>query len=260
MRIRRSRKRRRLYRSLIQPIALAPVRLRNFPPAHWAALGIVAIIVAFLIYSGLAWEFYDYPVVVKGGEVVNLEVVKALCGLEYYHIFFVNSKQCQKKLEGILEVREASVSVRFPPAVIVAVEEREPVMELISGGKSFLVDRDGVLMENRGRQLGLLRLFDDSGGDVRPGRKLSSVVLTVALKLKELGIEKEGELHYHPDEGFILMAKGGFPVYLGMTSYLMKTRLEAYRYVWGHLEAEGLKPAYIDVRAPDAPVYSIHSP
>jgi len=260
MRTRRSRKRRRLYRSLIRPIALAPVRLRSLPPAHWAALGVVALILAFFIYSGLAWEFYDYPVVVKGGRVVSPEVVKALCGLEYYHIFFVNSKQCQKKLEGILEVREASVSVRFPPKVVVAVEEREPVMELISGGKSFLVDRDGVLMESRGRQLSLFRLFDDSGGDVRPGRKLSPVVLTIALKLKELGVEKEGELHYHPDEGFILKAKGGFPVYLGMTSYLMKTRLEAYRYVWGHLEAEGLKPAYIDVRAPDAPVYSIHSP
>ncbi len=262
MRVRRSSRRRRrgfLYRSLVRPITLAPTRLRSFLPAQWAALGVVVLILAFFLYSGLAWEFYDYPVVVKGGRVVNPDVVKALCGLEYYHVFFINSRECQKKLEGIVEVREASVSVRFPPMVVVAVEEREPVMELISGGKSFLVDKDGILMENRGRQLGLFRLFDDSGGNIKPGQKLSSVVLKVALKLKELGVEKEGELHYHPDEGFILMAKGGFPVYLGLTSYLMKTRLEAYRYVWGHLEAEGLKPAYIDVRAPDAPVYRIYS-
>lgn len=256
-RSRRGRQRRRLlYRSLIRPITLAPVRFRSFSPSQWAAVGIVLLVLAFFLYSGLAWEFYDYPVAVKGGRVVTPDVVKALCGLEYYHIFFVNSDRCREKLESIVEVRKAGVSVRFPPEIVVAVEEREPVMELISGGKSFLVDQDGVIMENRPRVAGLFRLVDDSGRSVSPGSRLSRVVLKTALKLRELGVEKEGELHYHPEEGFILMSRAGYPVYLGLDSSLMKLRLEAFRYTWGHLEAEGIKPAYIDVRAPDAPVYS----
>lgn len=250
------RRRRLLYRSIIRPIALAPVRFRSLSPSQWAAVGVILSILAFFLYSGLAWEFYDYPVVVKGGRVVTPDVVKALCGLEYYHIFFVNSDQCREKLESIVEVKRAKVSVRFPPEVVVAVEEREPVMELISRGKSFLVDQDGVIMENRPWVTGLFRLVDDSGGPVRPGSRLSRVVLKTALKLRELGVDKEGELHYHPEEGFILMSRAGYPVYLGLDSSLMKLRLEAFRYTWGHLEAEGIKPSYIDVRAPDAPVYS----
>ncbi len=253
----RRRRRRLLYRSVIRPIALAPVRLRALSPDRWLALGIIFAVLAFFLYSGFAWEFYDYPITVRGGKVVNSDVVRALCGLEYYHIFFVDSDWCREKLEGINEVRRASVGVYFPPRVVVEVEEREPVMELVSGGRSFLVDREGVIMENRLRAAGLLRLVDDSGGPVRPGDRLSKVVLRIALQLGELGVEREGELHYHPDEGFILMARAGFPVYLGMDSSLMKLRLEAFRYVWGHLEAEGVRPAYIDVRAPDAPVYSL---
>jgi len=253
----RGRRRRRfLYRSVIRPITLVPVRFRSFSPSQWVAAGIILSVLAFFLYSGLAWEFYDYPVIVRGGKVVTSDVVRALCGLEYYHIFFVNSGQCQEKLESIIEVKRARVSVHFPPKVKVTVEEREPVMELISGGRSFLVDQDGVTMENRLGITGLFRLVDDSGGPVRPGSRLSPVVLKVALKLKELGVEREGELHYHPDEGFILMSRAGYPVYLGLDSSLMKLRLEAFRYTWGHLEAEGIKPAYIDVRAPDAPVYS----
>ncbi len=255
--VRRRRRRRLLYRSVIRPLTLAPVRLRGLPPDRWAALGVILAVLAFFLYSGLAWEFYDYPVTVRGGRVVSPDAVKALCGLEYYHIFFVNSGRCREKLESITEVRRASVAVRFPPRVVVEVEEREPVMELVSGGRSFLVDREGVIMENRLGTAGLFRLVDDSGGPVRPGERLSRVVLRVALRLRDLGVEKEGELHYHPDEGFILMARAGYPVYLGLDSSLMKLRLEAFRYTWGHLEAEGLKPAYIDVRAPDAPVYSL---
>lgn len=253
--VRKRQRRHFLYRSVIRPIALAPARLKAFSPHRWAAVGIILSILAFFLYSGLAWEFYDYPVIVRGGRVITSDVVKALCGLEYYHVFFVDSDQCQRKLEGVTEVKRARVSVHFPPKVRVTVEEREPVMELISGGRSFLVDREGVIMENRVKLMGLFRLVDDSGGPVRPGDRLSRVVLKVALKLKELGVEKEGELHYHPDEGFILMARAGYPVYLGLDLSLMPLRLEAFRYTWGHLEAEGIKPVYIDVRAPDAPVY-----
>ncbi len=254
--VRGRRRRHLLYRSVIRPITLAPARLRAFSTDRWAAMGIILLILGFFFYSGLAWEFYDYPIIVKGGKLVNPDVVRALCGLEYYHIFFVNSGYCQKKLEGITEVKKASVAVYFPPRVVVTVKEREPVMELISGGKSFLVDQEGVIMENRIGPTGLFRLVDDSGGPVRPGDRLSKVVLKAALRLKELGVEKDGELHYHPDEGFILMARAGYPVYLGLDSSMMKLRLEAFRYTWGHLEAEGIRPAYIDVRAPDAPVYS----
>ncbi|MCS7285987.1 MAG: FtsQ-type POTRA domain-containing protein [Anaerolineae bacterium] len=253
--VRRRQRRHFLYRNVIRPIALAPARLKAFSPHRWAAVGIILSIMAFFFYSGLAWEFYDYPVIIRGGKVVTSDVVKALCGLEYYHIFFVDSDQCQRKLEGITEVKRAYVSVHFPPKVVVTVEEREPVMELISGGRSFLVDREGVIMENRVGPTGLFRLVDDSGGPVRPGDRLSWVVLKVALKLKELGVEREGELHYHPNEGFILMARAGYPVYLGLDLSLMPLRLEAFRYTLEHLEAEGIRPVYIDVRAPDAPVY-----
>ena len=257
---RRSRRRRRSYRTGMRAISLRLVGVQagEWPLHRVSALAVVLAGLVFLAYSGLSWGFYDYPIQVIGGSLIDENVIIGVCGLEYYHIFFVDSGAREARLEEMVEVKDASVSVEFPPRIVVWLEERKPVMEVVSGGKTFWVDEESVFMVPRRSVSGLFRLVDDSGVDIKPGDRLHKLVLKGAMELMKLGAAG-GEVHYHPDEGFILLTPSGYPVYLGLDPSLMKARLEAYKRVKSYLESRGIKPSYIDVRSPSAPVYGVEA-
>ena len=254
---RKRRRRRRTYRTGVRGISLVPSRISIKRPTldKMAALGVIFGVVIFFVYSGFSWAFYNYPIEIEGDKLLGEEAIKERCGLEYYHIFFVNSKKCERKLLKMVEIKKAHVSVSFPARIRIYLEEREPVIEWVSGGKRFWLDEEGVFMEYRHPLPNLLLIVDESGTLIRPGDKLHRMTLEAALQLRNLGIS-EGEIHYHPDEGFILINPSGYPVFLGIDASLMEARLEAYIRLRDYLRVRGINPRYIDVRSPEAPVYS----
>ncbi len=256
--VKRRRRRRRSY----QMRALSLRRRRVSGASLWtrlsadriAALGVLMCVLAFLAYSGFAWDFYDYPVTVRGGRLVSEQLVRQECGLEGYHIFFVDSSRCRQTLMELLEVKDATVKVNFPPRVVVGLSERTPVMELVAGGRSFWVDEEGIILPKRESLPVDFQLEVEGDVPVELGNRLYPLTLRGALAVARAGWGRRAR--FAPDEGFIVMADEGYPVYLGVDPSLMRARREAYLRMREFFASRGIRPAYLDLRWPLAPVYA----
>jgi POTRA domain, FtsQ-type len=133
--------------------------------------------------------------------VMSREELTALTGFdEGKNIFDLDLVQANQKLAAIPEVRSVSIERTLPDTIEVGLKSREPVFlfaapgDAASGesfipGKSFLCDKDGVMMrpsrlDDRYLHLPVLRGVDL--GDALPGKKLVSQSLVTALMLRQV--------------------------------------------------------------------------
>jgi len=132
--------------------------------------------------------------------VMTKEELVALTGLgEGRNIFSIDIEQAGQRLSSIPEVRSATVERVLPDTIEVGIEGRRPVFLLaspgegVSGesflpGKTFLCDRDGVMMRPSQLRDSYMHLPVLSGVDLseaQPGRKLDSPSLSAALRLQQ---------------------------------------------------------------------------
>ncbi len=117
------------------------------------------------------------------------------------NIFGLDLEQANQKLSSLPEVRTVSIERMLPDTIEVGLEPREPVFlfvapgesdaaagESFSPGKSFLCDKDGVMMRPARldeKFLGLPVLRGVSLVNAVPGKKLESPSLATALMLRQ---------------------------------------------------------------------------
>ena len=150
-------------------------------------------------------------------DVMSEEELVALTGLKPGgNLFLLDLDQANKKLAALPEVRSVSIERRLPDTIEVGIERRLPIFlipspgegdgadpvvsETFIPGKSFLCDREGVLMQpthlsDEFLHLPVLIGFDVS--DMIPGKKLEGERFTSAVALVEA-------LSEFPEESFRL--------------------------------------------------------
>jgi len=132
--------------------------------------------------------------------VMTKEELVAMTGLsEGRNIFSIDIEQAGQKLSAIPEVRSATVERILPDTIEVGIEGRRPVL-LVAGrgdgvsgesflpGKTFLCDREGVMMQPAQLRDSYMHLSVVTGvdlSDALPGKKLDSPSLATALRLQQ---------------------------------------------------------------------------
>ena len=135
------------------------------------------------------------------GIMTQEELVTMTGFAEGKNIFSLNLEQANQKLAALPEVRSVSIERTLPDTIEVGMEPRTPVFlfaapgegEAASGesfvpGKSFLCDKDGIMMRPArldDKFLGLPILRGVSQENAVPGRKLESPSLSTALMLRQ---------------------------------------------------------------------------
>ncbi|KKS60486.1 MAG: hypothetical protein UV25_C0007G0012 [candidate division WWE3 bacterium GW2011_GWB1_42_41] len=164
----------------------------------------INIFVIFLVLGAVGYLSYKYIYlsprfsvkkvsVVGGGKFVNLEDFKNISEQKVLgqSIFSTNSRELKKTLkDNFLGARRVEVSLDYPDALVIKVEERVPVAVVTSGKKDavhYLIDSEGyVLGEVSDEFMNLPEIIYE--GEIRVGAFLEAQVVPVSIEiLSEVG-------------------------------------------------------------------------
>lgn len=178
----------------------------------WKVSGLVVLLALAALGARVASEkfFYNNPeyslrhLVTHLHDVMTEEELINLTGLKPgENLFLLDIDRAKKKLDDLPEVRSVSIERRLPDTVEVGIERRLPVFlistpedeaadsavsETFVPGKSFLCDRDGIIMQPNRLSDEFLHLPVLTGlgkENMVPGKKLEDDRLISAVALNE---------------------------------------------------------------------------
>jgi len=261
---RKRRRRRRTYEVLVPGIGgelrpQARPRLGIFalrwpgPPSTVLSFLLVVGIGALLNQFFLTDDFYVYQVQVEGNHWVPTQEIIAASGLEGMSIFWVDPAQVESALQSIPMVAQAQVHCRVPNQVRIVVAERRPSLIWQQGERQMWVDDEGVALVPRGELHGVPVVQASGDPLLQPGMRLSPSLVTGVRELRRLLPQVEA-LQYAPDTGLSFQHPLGCVVHLG-DGEDMPAKIAVLEALVQQLEAEGVRPRYIDLRYPELPVY-----
>lgn len=159
------------------------VKARRFIFLVLAVVVAVAVMAVFMFSD----KFKVNRVIVVGNDSVSDERVEEQINLEKdgtvwgifprSNIFFFNTDRAAARLqEEIVQIRQAKVTRQMPDSLKVYLEEREPALVWVTGGREYYLDLEGVISkEIRGEpEFSLPRLRDESNREVQTKEKLVS--------------------------------------------------------------------------------------
>jgi hypothetical protein len=116
----------------------------------------VARVVAMALLVGAGWVVYDSAstdrfrvrsVRVQGNVLLSRAEVESAAAVTGVNVFWVDRGQVAARLRSLGLVQRAEVSATLPDTVEISIVERQPAAFWISGDRSYLVDREGVILK-----------------------------------------------------------------------------------------------------------------
>lgn len=219
----------------------------------------IAIVIVLLL---LAWAtvrssvFGVREILVAGQSALRRVDVVRLAGVERGDnlVLDVSSEDVRDRLEASPWVAEAAVERRLPSTLVLTVRERTVAGWIDDPGGVAIVSADGTVLQRSGRRpprLPVLGTTDEAlaAGTMVPGM---TAVLQVAGSFPGRLRHGVAEVEEAGSE-IVLRLRGGGRVLYGPPSSL-GPKNAAVLAMLGWAEERGITIAYIDVRAPDAPV------
>jgi cell division protein FtsQ len=192
---------------------------------------------------------------VAGNMHLSTVQVAELAGLtESTNVFWFSSARAERRLESNPWVASATVSRTLPGEVKVVIRERSPVaVASIPSGLRVLVAADGTVLgrAGRGALLPAIAASSLSGGagarmDPRTPALAVAAALPASLRARVSGIEVA------KGDQITLKLAGGAKVLFGDPT-AAAAKSESLMAVLSWADQNGVRPAYVDVRAPAAP-------
>ncbi len=232
-----------------QPAA-APARMAGL------ALVLVAAVAALAFSQSVAFFVYSDETRYVGLHLLTPEAVWQAAGIpDGYSVFFVNTGRAAKALKALPEVKDARVTLRIPNRLTITVTERTVRAAWVQAGAAWWVDETGHVLTQAQGDLppDTLRINSMVPAPLQQGHDVSAAAIRAALRYHEL-VPQAVRFQYAEDKGISLIMPDGWPVHLGDDSQaeLKIARLNA---LVEHFAQRGIRPVYLDLRAPDAPAY-----
>ncbi|MBU1662273.1 MAG: FtsQ-type POTRA domain-containing protein, partial [Chloroflexi bacterium] len=189
-------------------------------------------------------------------------------------IFAINPRQMENMLRmAYPELADVSVQVGLPATVLVTLDERLPVLAWQQDTNILWVDADGISFSPRGEMDSLvwveahaapplpLRVDDanpslDADVNAAPQAFMPPDLVSAVLMLGAQSPEG-APLVYDPRHGLGWNDARGWAVYFGMDVADVKTKQLIYQAVVERLQADGIRPALINVEHVHAPYYRL---
>jgi len=247
---------------VFEATAATSVRRVNWAPlaAFWRSHD--GVVLSVLLLAAVAWasylffgtdDFYVYSMAVEGNLAVPEQEIFETSGLDGQSIFWIDPQHAAEVVARLPDIKAAEVSCELPNRVTVRVEERQAQVVWQWQDRQFWVDDYGVVLNPRGVLSEALIIQDDSPAPPRLGGRVDAEAVLAAQQLHDLRPQLRA-VSYDPNRGLVLESQTGCPVYLGVGGD-MASRLAIWEALEADLRKQGIRPAYIDLRYPQRPVY-----
>jgi hypothetical protein len=244
----------------------APISLRK---SRWIRIGLwgtlALAVTAGAVALWLAWDsrFYVYDAEVAGTRQLSPGAVFEASGLEGLHILWARPGAVESELlETFPSLESVSVSCGLPSDCTISVVERRPRVLWDDQGELWWIDEEGAVFGVNDEGAGSEGANEAAGRWVVSGPlprgddgNLDERVRVALTELWASGRDLPTEFTYESDRGLSFTDRRGWRVIVGRGSG-MDERLWALEGLTAHLESNGVTPAFVDVRFPQAPYYS----
>ncbi len=222
-----------------------------------ALLGLV-VLTYWLLTSP---TFHVSQVEVKGSRFLNGPEVLKITGADKSNIFLLNEDEVGRKLQALPYVLEAKVTKTIPDRLTVEVIERTSAINWKVGSTSYLVDRDGVVLDAvnekdlpaQAQTFTVIESLDDRRlklGDRVDGVAVRSAPI-IQGQLAQSGV-KIAAVQYSPSSGLLVLSApeaGNWKALLGTDAQLDKK----INILKGLLADKNIKWSYADLRFVNKP-------
>ncbi len=113
-------------------------------------------LLAAVLLVGAGWGVYDSAssdrfqvrsVRVQGNVLLRRAEVENVAAVSGVNVFWVDRGQVAARVRALPLVQRVEISARLPDAVDISIVERQPAAFWVSGDRSYLVDREGVILK-----------------------------------------------------------------------------------------------------------------
>jgi cell division protein FtsQ len=204
----------RAARRLQSPAARRAIRAATprepwLPPAF--TIWVLGRVLAALLLVGAAWIIQDFSsssrfqvrtVHVHGNVLLSQQEIDNTAAVLGANIFWVNRAAVASRLGTLPLVKHATIEISLPDTVDIQLVERQPVGFWASGGQTYLVDNEGVILRAVDAETAQIRacagqlcdpavgalpsVADTEPGTVAPGDRVDTSVLTSSAQLNSL--------------------------------------------------------------------------
>jgi hypothetical protein len=117
---------------------------------------VLARVLGMALLVGAAWVVYDSAssdrfqvrsVHVQGNVLLSRAEVERAAAITAVNVFWVDRGQVAARVRALPLVQRADISTTLPDTVEIAIVERQPAAFWVSGDRSYLVDREGVILK-----------------------------------------------------------------------------------------------------------------
>lgn len=246
---------------------------------------VLAIVAGGIGFALLSPTFKVQQIDISGTQNPKLVATIQHMGITGQDIFLLDQTALIKRLEALPPVASASLGVQLPSTILVAVQERVPVLLWQTGKQIYGLGQDGTIIAPQRELSGTehLSLVVDarhSAAQIRPGTRFDAADIVLVEQIFEQvpGIEGVApfSLQYvdsiteggHPVPAnvagrgsYVIISANGWRAYLGdaQNSTSLASRLQELQQILNIARQKGLQIATIDLRFGLRPTYTLKS-
>lgn len=252
------------------PSSEAPFWWPRLPPGFvgWVVARLVgmALVVAggWVVYTAsTASEFQVRRVRVHGASLLSQSDVEQAAAVLGANVFWVDHAAAEARLESLALVVRAEVTPILPDTVNVRIVERQPAAFWVSGGQTYVVDKEGVVLRPLAEDEGVFAdqplptVAELDGRVLNPGDVVDASALTTWARLAALlpsaGVRPKAA-QWSPDFGLEVQTQEGWRARFDSAGNLER-QVDSLRAIRDYLANNKTPAEVIDVRFGDRPYY-----
>ena len=228
----------------------------SIPHIGWRTVSftLIALLVVLIFHGMTAPQYFIGSINLAGARFVSGDEIYRAAAVHAVNAFWLQPDEIEARIEAIPAILDATIVLKWPPALYVEVVERAPILAWLQGGETVWIDQEGTAFAVRGELSDLLPIVVDDVTQTWPlEAKVPQSVIDGAMELKTLRPNIE-LLHYDSRFGLSYQDGRGWRGYFGVGPG-MESRLIVYETLVDDLMARRVRPAMIDVGNPDSPYY-----
>jgi cell division septal protein FtsQ len=226
-----------------------------------AALLLLGLLVASVVYASTDARFFVYQAGVIGARHLRAEGIYEAAGIHEQNIFWIDPAVVAQRIARLDGVKVARVRCELPARVVIEIEERQPLVmwRTTSQERDWWLDEEGMVLPYHGDAQAPETIFvvDSSPRELDFGQEIEPESIVTSVVQLATALPQSRIFFYDADRGLSFTQKGDggqWPVYVGSSEDLER-KIQVMQALTAYLEANDIKPRYVDVRWAAHPVY-----
>lgn len=184
---------------------------------RWRSVLLVAVVVASALAGG--WWLYRSPLLsvrdvnVDGNTTLSAELVREVADMKGQSVLRPDVTGARERLLALPLVKDVQISREWPASVSITIVERTPWGVWDAAGQRFVVDDEGVVLDQPAPKAAPLILQTDEIEPLAPGDRVDAGALAVARELVPTAERTVGRrvvaLEFSQESGLTAVLAGG---------------------------------------------------